>query len=174
MHSPNILSSNEAPHPAAVVVLHEKATDALILTQRNIRLRTHPGQICFPGGHWQVGDTTLWKTALRELHEELGVDATRVLCLKQLESEQTLGGSIIHPWLASIQTLIPYSANVHEVSAVLSLPMMDVMAPENYKDVILDIDGEMITSVQFIACDYFVWGATARIMKQLCLSKIAL
>ncbi len=167
MDFPNPLNTNELPGPSAVVVLHEKATDSLILTQRSMHLSSHPGDICFPGGYWQVGDTSLWETALRELREELGIAPNRVELLKKLQPEQTLSGCVIYPWFASINTLIPYSANVREVAAVLTIPMPDVLSSANYKDIVLNREGEMISSAQFTACDYFVWGATVRIMKQL-------
>ena len=168
MNFPNDVSPIELLSGSAVVVIHEQATDSLILTKRSLHLRDHPGEICFPGGRWQIGDANLWETALRELDEELGIDSTRVHYLKKLQSEQTLGGDVIQPWFASIRTLIPYSANVREVAAVLTVPMRDVKVVSNYKDVIVNRDGELIETHQFTASDYFVWGATARIMKQLC------
>ena len=168
MNYPNDENTLDTPSHSAVVVLYEKATDALILTKRSSHLRAHPGDICFPGGRWQIGDTNFWETALRELHEELDIDPLRVHFLKKMEPEKTLGGVVIHPWLASINSLIPYSANVREVAAVLSIPMRDVNVLVHYKDIVVNKDGELISSAQFTASDYFIWGVTARIMRQLC------
>jgi 8-oxo-dGTP pyrophosphatase MutT (NUDIX family) len=152
---------------SAVIVMHEQVTDSLILTRRTDHLREHPGEICFPGGRWESGDMDLWATALRELHEELGVAADRVELVKELEPEQTLGGSIIHPWLATISTLEPYALNNYEVAEVIMLPMHAVRTIGNYENMVINRAGESITTCQFTASSYFVWGATARIMKQL-------
>lgn len=153
---------------SAVIVMHEQATDSLILTRRTAHLRDHPGEVCFPGGRWERGDSDLWATALRELHEELGIGADRVRLIKKLEPEQTLHGSIIHPWFATILTLEPYIPNTYEVAEVLMLPMQAVNTISNYEDMVINRAGELVTTCQFTASHYFVWGATARIMKQLC------
>lgn len=95
---------------SAVIVLLEQATRSLVLTQRSANLRDHPGEVCFPGGRWQPGDSDFYATALRELEEELGIEASRVIPIQELQLEQTHNGSTIHPWLASIATLEPYVA----------------------------------------------------------------
>lgn len=153
---------------SAVVVIHEQATDSLILTRRTAHLREHPGEVCFPGGRWEPGDNDFWATALRELYEELGIDAARVQLVKKLEPEQTLRGSIIYPWLATISTLEPYVSNTYEVAEVLTLPMQAVNTISNYQDMVINRSGRLVTTCQFTASGNLVWGATARIMKQVC------
>lgn len=153
---------------AAVIVLIEETTHSLVLTQRSVHLRDHPGEICFPGGHWQISDIDLWETALRELREELGIDAQRVSLIKPLQLECTLKGAVIQPWLATIAILQPYAANAHEVESVITLPMREVTAITNYKEMIVERDGMHVETCQFTATSHFIWGATARIMKQLC------
>ena len=93
---------------AGVVILYEQSTDSLILTKRSIHLRKHPGEICFPGGVWEEGDDNYYYTALRELHEELGIDSSRVTLIKELAEERTLLGSVIHPWLTRIESIEPF------------------------------------------------------------------
>ncbi len=161
------LNPPEALKESAVIVLLEETSDSLILTQRSPNLRDHPGEVCFPGGRWNEGDATLWMTALRELQEELGIDSARVRLVKELQRDQTHNGTIIHPWLASIATLEPYTANIDEVASVFKLPLIEVRAPANYKDIVVERYGWVVNTCQFIASNYFVWGATARIMRQL-------
>jgi len=153
---------------AAVILLHDQETDSLLLTRRTSNLRTNPGEFCFPGGGKDDSDPDLWSTALRELHEELGINAARVSLLKELSPEHTLTGKIIFPWLASIAGIEPYIMNENEVSGVITLPMEDVIIPENYKDLSIECYGKNIVSCQYTASSQFVYGATARIMKQLC------
>lgn len=158
---------NLTPQNAAVVVLHELSTDSLVLTQRSKTLRAHPGEICFPGGRWQVGDKSLYDTALRELEEELGIISSRIQLQKSMRPEQTLTGFIIHPWFASIDKLFPYQADRNEVDEVFFLPLSEVVKKANYREIQISRSGFTITTYQFIASGHYVWGATARIMMQL-------
>lgn len=162
----NKIVENNLTH-SAVLVLHDLYTDSLILTKRSEQLRNHPGEISFPGGLWEEQDQDYLNTALRELNEELGISANRVTLIKKLADERTLSGIIIHPWLAKINSIHPYSLNIHEVSSILSIPISQVYNSENYRDITIERLG-----VQFITCEFiwekeYIWGATARIMKQL-------
>ena len=154
---------------SAVIVLHELSTDSLILTKRSITLRNHPGEICFPGGVWEKQDENLYATALRELHEELGINKDRITLIKELQIEQTLLGSIIHPWLANIETIQPYLLNLPEVTALIQIPWSLVINPKNYRNLIVEKAGINFKSCKFVPNDELIWGATARIMKQLTL-----
>ena len=152
---------------SAVIVLHELARDSLVLTKRSSFLRAHPGEICFPGGLWEPEDEDFYHTALRELHEELGIQANRITLVKELATEQTLLGSIIHPWLANIEAINPYVQNSAEVASLIFIPMSLVVDPKQYKELIIKRDGKEYKSCQFIPNKELVWGATARIMRQL-------
>lgn len=152
---------------SAVIVLHELASDSLILTQRSASLKNHPGEICFPGGQWQKGDEDFYATALRELQEELGIVPGRVHLQGAMKTERTLTGYIIYPWLASIENLLPYQANEAEVMEVFKLPMNEVVELANYEEIVVNRLGLNIKSYQYKASGHFVWGATARIMMQL-------
>ncbi|MCP0912864.1 MULTISPECIES: NUDIX hydrolase [Legionella] len=156
---------------ASVIVLQDEAAASLVLTKRSANLRMHPGEICFPGGLWEPQDQNLWITALRELQEELGIAASRVRLLKELPLERTLSGTAIHPWLGSISALEPYLINENEVSEVIFLPIQDVLNPKNYQEIEIARFGQRLTCCQYTASsEHFIWGATARIMKQLCLA----
>ncbi|KTD11157.1 MutT/nudix family transporter protein [Legionella gratiana] len=152
---------------SAVIVLYEQESDSLILTQRSEQLRTHPGEICFPGGLWEEGDENYYATALRELNEELGISADRITLIKKLKTQRTLLGSIIHPWLAGIKSVHPYHLNTHEVVRLISIPMSLVKDSRNYRTFMIERNGRQYKSCEFTGNKDWVWGATARIMKQL-------
>lgn len=152
---------------SAVIVLYEQESDSLILTKRSDQLRTHPGEICFPGGVWEEGDENYYATALRELNEELGISANRVTLIKELKIEKTLQGSIIHPWLASISSIHPHHLNAQEVVSLISIPMSLAQDPGNYRAFMIERNGRQYKTCEFTANKDWVWGATARIMKQL-------
>jgi 8-oxo-dGTP pyrophosphatase MutT (NUDIX family) len=152
---------------SAVMVLHELSTDSLILTRRNDQLRHHPGEISFPGGVREKQDHSLYDTALRELYEELNIDKDRLVPVKALEVERTLNGILIYPWLATIDAIEPYSMNIQEVTAIVSVPITLVKQANNYRDISVERHGLHFKSCEFIPYEGIIWGATARIMKQL-------
>ncbi len=152
---------------SSVIVLHDLLTDSLILTKRSEALRHHPGEISFPGGQWDTNDEHLYATALRELSEELGIHTDRITLIKELEVERTLLGDVIHPWFGSINSIEPYHLNSDEVDRLLLIPMNLVVNPHNYKETLIKKNGYRIKTYQFIANEDLIWGATARIMRQL-------
>jgi len=156
---------------SSVMVMHELSSDSLILTKRSEHLRTHPGEVCFPGGAWETTDQSLYDTALRELYEELGITADRITLVKELKIEKTLLGEIIHPWFATIESISPYRINTQEVSYLIAIPMSLAQDPQNYRDFIVKRYARQFISCEFIANKELVWGATAKIMKQLVLMK---
>ncbi len=149
---------------SAVLILHEQKTDSLILTKRSAHLRDHPGEICFPGGLWEVGDRDYYATALREVREELGINADRIQLIKELTQEQTLFGVVIHPWLARIDTLEPLVINHEEVASVLSVPFALAQQAERYRPISFTRGGKSYLTYEFIHQSERIWGATARIM----------
>jgi 8-oxo-dGTP pyrophosphatase MutT (NUDIX family) len=160
-------NDKQIPHHAAVIVLYDRSADALILTKRSNNLRSHPGEVCFPGGAWEEGDQDLYATALRELHEEVGITADRVTFIEELKIQQTLLGSVIHPWLGSVESVIPYQLNPNEVTRLILIPISLVLSPQNYRDIIVERGKFRFKSCEFAFDDDWVWGATAKIMKQL-------
>lgn len=154
---------------SAVIALYERATDSLILTKRSELMRHHPGEICFPGGRQEIDDEHLLATALRELKEELGIGSERIHLIKALTDERTLLGAIIHPWLASIESIDPFILNAQEVTEIIRVPFSLVCDINNYKDFLIKRGTYQFKSCQFTASSQFIWGATARIMKQLCM-----
>lgn len=152
---------------SAVLVMHELTTDSLILTKRTSDLRIHPGEVCFPGGRREAQDLNLYETALRETYEELAIAADRITLINELQIETTLLGSVIHPWLVSIDTINPYVLNPQEVAEVLAIPMALVRDVQNYREILVERQGFQFTSWEFVAHQEHIWGATVRIMKQL-------
>ena len=73
--SPEIIAGNGHKPAAVLIPIQERQDgDYLVLTKRADHLRTHKGQIAFPGGRVDVGDVDVFGTALRECHEEIGID----------------------------------------------------------------------------------------------------
>ncbi|HHL3491598.1 TPA: CoA pyrophosphatase [Legionella pneumophila] len=152
---------------SSVIVLYDLSRDSLILTKRSPMLKKHPGEVCFPGGFQEIKDQNLYSTALRELNEELGITSDRITLIRKLKIEKTLLGLVIHPWYASIDSIFPYTINPQEVSELILVPMPLVKNQANYKEVRIEKEGRYFITCQFIADKELIWGATARIMRQL-------
>jgi 8-oxo-dGTP pyrophosphatase MutT (NUDIX family) len=162
----DLSNATECTH-AAVIALYESSSQCMILTKRSNHLRKHPGEVCFPGGQWDEVDEHFYATALRELHEELGVSAERVTLIKELSLEQTVLGSIIHPWYALIESLEPFKINDNEVASIIRIPLSLVQQRKNYLEVRVKRQSIHYKNCLFLGHEEFIWGATARIMKQL-------
>lgn len=158
---------NQKEINAAVIVLYERVSDSIILTQRSEHLLRHPGEICFPGGTWDKEDENFYATALRELYEELGIPQKKVCLIKGLKTEVTLLGIKIHPWFAQVETIRPYQLNQQEVVRLISIPLSLVQDITNYKRFNFVWGSSHRETYEFIYNQDRVWGATARIMKQL-------
>jgi 8-oxo-dGTP pyrophosphatase MutT (NUDIX family) len=151
--------------PAAVLVPIVEAPDGpfLVLTRRAGHLRKHRGEISFPGGRVDAGESDL-EAALREAHEELGIDPGEVDVLGHLPRVPTVvSGYLIAPWVG----VIPQSAfvpNPREIAEVLEVPFGLLLEPGARRDQRFIRKGMMQRSPAFDVGAHVVWGATARIL----------
>ena len=159
------LPENRVLKPAAVlVVFHEDGR--LLLTKRSARLKHHPGQIAFPGGKVEQGET-LVDAALREAQEEVGLDPSQVSVLGTLPSHETVTSYVVTPVVSMIRgdwTPVP---ELGEVEEVFTVPFDHIANCTNYR-----IEGRRWQGRRryyFIAPygPYYIWGATARMLRGL-------
>jgi 8-oxo-dGTP pyrophosphatase MutT (NUDIX family) len=113
------------PRPAAVllpIVLHA-AGPAVLLTQRTAHLRQHSGQVAFPGGRHEPADRTPVHTALREAHEEVGLEPSRVEVIGRLPEYLTGTGFQVTPVVGLVEPGFEVRPDPHEVAAVFEVPL---------------------------------------------------
>ncbi len=139
----------------------------VLFTQRSWQLRHHPGQICFPGGRKDSGDSSLQMTGLREMEEELGIPASQVDIIGELAGGQTLTGYQIHPYLARLRTPFILSPAQAEVAAVFELPLSTLLDIRNYHSLMIVRNNKPHKIIGLTVNGWFVWGATARMLYQL-------
>lgn len=157
-----------ARNSAVLVLLHDGDEGAeVLLTRRAMHLRNHRGEISFPGGRMDPGETPQ-HTALREGWEEVALDPSSVAVHGELDHMSTVvSQSYIVPVVASIDhrpELVPHAA---EVDRILWVPLADLLAPGTYRE---ERWGEppLDRSIFFFELDdETVWGATARMLHQL-------
>jgi 8-oxo-dGTP pyrophosphatase MutT (NUDIX family) len=131
-----------------------------LLTMRPMTLRTHPGQISFPGGGRDSGDITPLHTALRETHEELGIDPDDVDVLGMLGSMPTITAYYVTPFVGVVPSGLSLSPNA-EVAEVLEAPLWRL---RREKRIFFHAPRDVFVWDQGV---HAVWGATWRMLDQL-------
>jgi len=156
--------------PAAVLVpLFEEDRQArVILTRRSSRLRSHTGEVAFPGGRLEPGEAPL-AAALREAGEEVGLVAEDVEILGQLEPLATMSSrSGITPFVGVLPGRPALTPNPHEVEHAFDVALVELMDERVYREERWDTPWAEDRPVHFFDLPHdIVWGATARILHQL-------
>jgi 8-oxo-dGTP pyrophosphatase MutT (NUDIX family) len=159
----------DAERQAAVVapVLERDGTPHLLFTKRADHLGEHPGQMSFPGGGREPSDADLTATALREAHEEIGLDPTEADVVGRLDDIQTVTSYSVRPFVARVPDR-PYSPDEREVAEIVVLSVADLTDRENYESERRDHPHYGDIRLHFFHVDgYTVWGATGRMLVQL-------
>jgi 8-oxo-dGTP pyrophosphatase MutT (NUDIX family) len=167
-------TEREPTHASVLVPLVRRAELMVLLTQRTDHLTDHPGQISFPGGRVELTDSDATATALREAHEEIGMDAAHVDVLGSLPTYTTGTGFIVTPVVALIDTGFSVTADPFEVAEVFEVPLAFLMNPAHHRRHVVEVAGvrREFLSMPWHGVDenglprrYFVWGATAAMLR---------
>jgi 8-oxo-dGTP pyrophosphatase MutT (NUDIX family) len=137
----------------------------IVLTVRAETLR-HAGQVSLPGGVVERGET-LEQAALREAHEEIGLDAETVRLLAPLTPlDIPVSGFRLHPIVGVLATRPPLRAADGEVAAVLELDIDELLAPGQPRQAERVAAGAPIVIPGFHVRGYEIWGATAMVLAE--------
>ncbi len=149
-----------------VALFVRDATLHAVLTLRRDDLRLHPGQISFPGGRRDPTDTDLAHTALREAHEEIGLDPSAVELLGALQPASTFVTDFaVYPFVGLIPPTQRLTPEPSEVEQVLELSVPALAASHSRRT--LTADGRSFRTDSYFLDGHLVWGATARILGDL-------
>ena len=154
---------------AVLVPIVRRAKPGLLLTQRSLTLRKHPGEVAFPGGSADETDESLIATALRETYEEIAIPPQAVEVIGRLPSIDSVTGFRVTPILGIISPDVPLRASADEVAAIFEMPLEEALTTARYHP--LDIHRRKIPHRVWLSWyeSYFVWGMTASIIRALAL-----
>lgn len=141
----------------------DSGEDALLLTRRADHLSRHAGEVSFPGGGKEPSDDDLKDTALRELHEEVGVPPVDAEVLRQLDDVLTTTGFRIRPYLAEIPYPYDFDLQQEEVDTVFVAKLDELVDPEIHER--REYAGAELH--YFHHGDHTIWGATGEIVARL-------
>jgi 8-oxo-dGTP pyrophosphatase MutT (NUDIX family) len=137
-----------------------------VFTKRRENLRRHPGEISFPGGRSEEGETDLRVTALREAEEEIGLPREAVEIVGALQPTPTIAtGYAVYPFVGLIEPGRTWTLSVREVAEVLELRLSELAAGYGRRRLVRR--GLPIRTDTYLVGDKLIWGATARILADL-------
>ena len=153
---------------AVLIALYVDAGDLhAILTRRRHDLRSHPGEISFPGGRQDEDDDDLQATALREAEEEIGLPRDAVRVLGALPPTPTVATSYgVYPFVGLIEPGRLWTVSPREVDDVLELRVADLRAARTRRR-LLHRGIAFRSEVYDLGDGTMIWGATARIVGDL-------
>lgn len=154
--------------PAAVLIaVTDRPQPGVILTQRPDYLRSHPGQIAFPGGKIDPEDASPIAAALREADEELGLASHHVRVVGTADIYRSGSGFAITPVLAVIPPDLRYSPNPGEVADWFEVPFDFVLDPDNHVQHSTMWKGARRNYIEIMWGQRRIWGVTAGIIANL-------
>jgi 8-oxo-dGTP pyrophosphatase MutT (NUDIX family) len=154
----------QAAIPAAVLVaITDRADPGLILTVRREHLRTHAGQIAFPGGRIDPGEDAV-TAALREAQEELGMDSSAVEPIGTINEYRTVTGYVVTPVIGVIPADLDLAPHEHEVADWFEAPLAYMLDPAHQQQETAVFAGLERRYWQIEWNERRIWGATAAML----------
>jgi len=152
---------------AVLVALRETPAGLhVVLTKRSSALKHHPGQIAFPGGK-RDGSESLSQAALREAEEEVGLNRAQVTLLGTLPCHETVTGFQVTPFVGLIEGAFIPTPEAGEVAEVFDVPASHVLDPMRYRIEGRRWRGQRRYFYTVPYGPYYIWGATARMLRTL-------
>lgn len=168
-YAPRQLANGGWPRAGVLVPLFEQHGRLhVVLTKRTEHVQSHKGEVSFPGGTMEAGDTDLSVTALRESEEEIGLRPQHVRIIGRLDEIVTISNFHVSAFVGEIEaSALPYAWRPHaaEVARVLEVPIDHLLDAANLVEVPRQRDGELVL-VEGVRFDgEIIFGATWRVLR---------
>lgn len=163
-----ITDENLTPSAVLIPLFCKEEQCHVLFTERSNEVSSHKGEVCFPGGGSQPSDSSLLHTALRETEEETGLKTKDVEIIGELDDSMTIStGYVISPFVAFTPYPYLFKVNHREITKIFSVPLSFLADRANLKQDCHPIDNQAFTTYCYEYEGHIIWGATARILRQL-------
>ena len=160
-------SPEHAPAAVLAALIDRPGGVSVLLTLRTAHLRRHAGQIALPGGRADPGELP-WQTALREAHEEVGLDPALVELAGLSDPFWTRTGYVITPVVGFVSPSFQPRPNPEEVAEVFEVPFDFVMDAANHHSTMREFPDGVVREVWAMPYqDRHIWGVTAMLLRDL-------
>lgn len=165
-HTPSAVEGVERWAAVLVPLIERNADQYILFIKRADHLGDHAGQMAFPGGGLEPGDDDLLAAALRETHEEIGLESTRVSVVGRIDDIETVTGYGVRPFVARVPDT-EYTPDDREVAEIVIVPIAALTDRDNYESERREHPTYGDIRVHYFHVDgYTVWGATGRMLVQ--------
>ncbi len=162
---PEPLQPEEGEREAAVLLALTREVDPrLVFTQRAQHMKSHPGQVAFPGGKWERGDSSLLFTALRESEEEVALVPEEVELIAALPQRRTRLGVKVTPYLGFIPPNLTLLPDPVELEAIFHVPLSYLLEPQHLIKKQVDVLGTQCWMPCYDYAGYTIWGFTLTVL----------
>ena len=151
---------------AVLIAITDRPEPGVILTVRREHMRTHAGQIAFPGGRIDPGEDPV-AAAIREAHEEVLVPPQLVEVVGAIEPYRTVTGYVVTPVLGVLPPDIALEPHEHEVADLFEAPLGYLLDPSNQRLRSALFQGRTRHYYEIVWNDRRIWGATAAMIVNL-------
>ena len=160
------LSDGRATPAAVLIAVTDREEPGVILTQRPRGMRDHPGQVAFPGGKLEPGESAI-KAALREAEEELALPQSAPRVIGTSDLYQTGTGFLVTPVLAVVPPDLPLVPSPSEVEAWFEVSLETLLTPSNWESQEVHWKGKWRRYFEMNYEGFRIWGVTAAIILNL-------
>jgi len=155
-------------NPAAVLIaVTNRAAPGVILTQRTETLRSHAGQVAFPGGRIDPEDDGPIGAALREAHEEIALPPASVDVVGTTDSYRTVTNYVVTPVVGVVPPDLLLTPSEAEVASVFEVPLDFLLDTANQREQVAQYQGHERRYYEILWQDRRIWGATAAMLVNL-------
>lgn len=158
------LTAGLKPAGILIPIIEHDHRPSVLLTRRAAALRIHAGQVSFPGGRMEPGDRDIEHTALREAHEEVGLEPGAVDIAGYLAPTPTITGYAVTPVVGLLQPGIALTLDRGEVEHAFEVPLAFLLDVANQRAGVREYRGRQVPIVEFVFGRERIWGATANIL----------
>lgn len=164
LEGPTLVESGNTPAAVLVMLVPHLDSFRVVFTRRTMTVATHKGQVSLPGGVVEPCDKNSAAAAIREAHEEIGLDPDNIAIIGYLDGLKTITNFWITPVVGVVTSPFVYAAQDREVEEVFEVPLAQLLDCERWQIGTRVYRGETYEDCRFVQGNRVIWGATGRMM----------